>query len=266
MIFQFIVVALCLLPLRANAIAPLENRLATGQGVAAPSMDTLVNLSRGFTSENAAGVMYQDGFRVVAQYAKNGVSDTGFEAGYSGKTFGIAAGMFKPGCDDCKATNSGILGANVTKDIAIGARYSVVDKTPTMGLGLLFNTLGTHRVGINGEQTNPEGELNNTTSYGAGYAYVSKENTIALEVSKRKYENTATEEASGKIMIGSLSYQRRVGDLAASLSYERRMDDDAVEDNPDTFWMGAGFNSNAIHLGVYVAYHLEMLAVLSGFF
>ncbi len=34
----------------------------------------------------------------------------------------------------------------------------------------------------------------------------------------------------------------------------------------DTFWMGAGFNSNSIHLGVYVAYRLEMLAVLSAFF
>ncbi|HEX4923235.1 MAG TPA: hypothetical protein VFV50_04085, partial [Bdellovibrionales bacterium] len=78
----------------ASAVAPDEHRLATGQGIAAPSVSNLVNVSRGYTSENPAGVIYQQGFRASLQASKNGDSDLGLEAGYSNDSLGFAAGTF----------------------------------------------------------------------------------------------------------------------------------------------------------------------------
>jgi hypothetical protein len=205
--------------------------------------------------------MYQDGLRVSLQYSKNGVSDTGLEAGYSGQTLGIAVGTWRPGCSGCEAENAAVLGGALSKVVAVGFRYKIALRVPTYGAGLLIGTEGKHRLGLNVDLTDPEGSQNNITNYGAGYAYVSKDNTIAVEVSQQAYENPAT---TNEIKILSLSYQRRDGDLGASLSYEKRLNDPA--DNNDEFWMGVGFNSDNWHLGIYGEYHQEVMAILSGFY
>jgi len=127
---------------------------------------------------------------------------------------------------------------------------------------LIFNQAGENRIGLNASQMDPDGDDNKETSYGGGYAYVTKEHTFALEGSQRKYEDPSN--TTGDIIIASVSFQKRVGPLQASLSYEKRLEDD-VENN-DNFWIGVGFNSESWHLAVYSAYKHEMALVLSAFF
>jgi hypothetical protein len=259
----FYVILLSALPAtQAFGVAAEENRLSTGQGIAVPSMGNLVNLSRGYTSENAAGVMYQDGLRVSLQYAKNGVSDTGLELGYSGDTLGIAVGTWRRGCTNCEAENAVVVGAALGKSVALGLRYEAVTNLPTYGVGLIFGTDGTHRFGLNADVNDPTGSNNNTTNYGAGYGYVTKEHTIALELSKQDYEDPAATDPTVSLL--SVSFQKRVGVLSASMSYEKLLNDPS--DNNDDFWMGAGFNSTNWHLAIYADYHSEMMAVLSGYY
>ncbi|MGZ3721383.1 MAG: hypothetical protein ACXVA9_00550, partial [Bdellovibrionales bacterium] len=114
---------LLLIPLHCWATPAIENRLAVGQGIASPNVTSLVNFGRGFTVENPAGVMYQDGFRVSLQAARKVDTDIGYEGGYSGKDYGMAVGMMQPGCAGCKSTTAGILGANLGKNVALGLRY-----------------------------------------------------------------------------------------------------------------------------------------------
>lgn len=247
----------------AFAIASDENRLNTGQGIAVPGLDTLVNLGRGYTLQNPAGVMYQDGFRLTGQYAKNGVSDTGFEGGYSGKTVGLAAGIWQPGCDDCESITGVLAGAALSKNILLGLRYMMDNEVPTYGVGLLFNSSGEHRVGLNTEMVDPEGPQNNISNHAVGYGYVTKGHTIAVDYSIQKFENSAST-PDPEIKILSLSFQKRVNKLSASLSYEQRMDDPA--ENNDEFWMGVGFNQKNWQLSVYAEYRQEVMAVLSGYF
>jgi hypothetical protein len=255
------IILLVTFPLACWAVAPEENRLATGQGIAAPNVGTLVNLSRGFTVENPAGVMYQDGFRASAQMAKNLDTDTGVEGGYSGKEYGFAAGMFKPGCSGCKPTTAGILGMNFAKSAALGLRYQTSNNIPTYSAGVLFNPSGTHRFGVNVDYMLPPSPAYSTTSVGAGYAYVSKSWTIALEASKQQFQDpTAT---TGKIVTASLGVQKRVDSLMASLAYESRMND--TNKPTDLMWIGAGFDSTDWNLAFYVNYRQEMMAVLSGY-
>jgi len=246
----------------ARAEAPHEHRLNTGQGIGVPGLDSIVNLSKGYTFQNPAGVMYQHGLRGTLQYAKNGVSDTGVEAGYSSDTLGIAAGVWKPGCTNCESENGAIAGASLSKFVALGLRYRKVAQTPLYGVGFLFNTDGEHRLGLNAEMTDPEGSSNNTTAYAAGYGFVTKEHSIAIDISKLEYEDPNTPDPT--IQLLSVSFQKRSGPLSASLCYEKRLNDTA--DNNDDFWMGAGFNSTNWHLGIYAEYRQEVMAVLSGYY
>src|SRR5512135_2240588 len=85
------------IPLCAEAM-PQQYLVATGQGIAVPNVSSLINLGRGFLAvENPAGVMYQGGFRGSAEAIKDGTTNTGFEAGYSGRSYGIAAGNLSTG-------------------------------------------------------------------------------------------------------------------------------------------------------------------------
>ncbi|HEX4925560.1 MAG TPA: hypothetical protein VFV50_15810, partial [Bdellovibrionales bacterium] len=184
------------------------------------------------------------------------------EAGYSNDSLGFAAGTFDRGCDNCEAENAVVIGGAPSKALALGARYSQYQTTKWYGAGLIIGADGEHRLGLNADMEDPEGANNNTNNHGAGYAYVQKEHTIAIELSQQAYENTATPPNNIKIL--SVSYQRRAGPLAASLSYEKRLEDPA--ENNDEFWMGAGFNSTNWHLGVYAQYYDEIFAVLSAYF
>jgi hypothetical protein len=250
-------------PLTIWAAAAPENRLATGQGIAAPNVTMLVNLSRGFTDENPAGVMYQDGFTASALMAKNVDTDTAFEAGYSGKTFGGAVGMLAPGCTGCKATTAGILGMSFEKTASIGVRYQTQNNVATYGGGVIFNPEGTHRFGINADRYAPAAPAYSATSYGAGYAYVTKATTIALEISKKENADPAATTAN-KIMTASLGFQKRVDPLMVSIAYETRMSDTAKPN--DLMWMGAGFDSTNWNLQVFVNYRQEMMAVLGAYY
>ncbi len=235
-----------------------ENLIAIGQGVSSPNVTSLMNVSRGYTPENPAGVLYQGGFRGSLQYMKNGDSDIGAELGYSGKTWGLAVGLLQPGCDDCEDVTSAAFGFTMGKSLSLGFRY---EDESQYALGLMFNPTGKHRLGLIGEMNDPEGPDNNINNYGVGYSYVSKKNTFAVDYSMQELENP---NATNDIQILSPSYSRREGPVQVSLGYEIRQGD--TNDNNDRFWMGAGFGGKQWHLAVYAAYRREAMLTLSGFF
>jgi hypothetical protein len=242
----------------AAANAGEEYRLATGQGIVAPSLGSLYLYSRGYTGENPAGLMLENGIGVSLMNSKDTVSNTGYEALYANESWGLGFGSYLRGCVDCEADSTMGLGFGIGSNAAIGVRRTVYADVPTIGLGLMYGTKGPHQLGLVYDMVDPAGSNNNTSNIGFGYAYVTKDQTIALESSEQKFENTAT---VNDIKIVSLSYQKRQGSLSASMTYELRQNDPA--ENKDEFWMGVGFNSANWHLGVYAEYHQEMTLILS---
>ncbi len=235
-----------------------ENLIAIGQGVSSPNVTSLINLSRGYAPENPAGVMYQGGFRGSLQYIKNGDTDLGFEAGYSGKEWGMAAGLLQPGCDGCEDVAAGALGFSMGEKIWVGLRY---EDEQTYAAGFLFNPEGKHRLGLVGEMIDLEGPNNNRNNYGIGYSYVNKKNTFAVDYSLIEYENPNT---VNEITILSPSFSHREGPMQVSLGYEIRQGD--PNENNDRFWMGAGFGGRKWHFSAYAAYSREVMLTLSGFY
>lgn len=245
-----------------NVGMPTTNLVAVGQGIAAPNVTSLVNMGYGYLgAENPAGVMYQQELRLSVEYAKDGSSDTGFEAGDSNDNFGIAAGAHDPTCSGCYSTTAGILGASVDDMMDIGLRYSVSNKVPTYGAGLIFNPNGENRLGVDAEYVDPSGSTTQTLNYGAGYAYVDNDNTVSLESSFQQTQGTGG--STNKVDKVSLGYERREGSLEASMTYE---DDVNASPSADDFYMGAGFSGDTLHLSVYSNYDLNMMVVLSAFF
>jgi hypothetical protein len=243
----------------ALAKAPDEHRLATGLGIAAPNVASIVNITDGFTTENPAGVMYQDGFRASLEIARTGdVNDIGYEAGYAGTTFGLAAGNLAPACTGCFPTTGVMLGAEFSKAIFGGLSYQTTNSIPTYGVGFLFNASGTHRFGITYDFRNPPTPKSNTTSYAGGYAYVEKKQTFSLEIAS-KSDETNPGVSPG---ITSIGYQRRVDSLQVSLAYLMYTNGSSK----DAFWLGAGFNGQTLHLGIYSLYHQTTMFVASAFF
>lgn len=234
-----------------------ENRLAIGQGVASPNVTSLVNVSRGYTPENPAGVLYQGGFIGNIQYVRNGDADTGFELGYSSKSWGASAGLYSDGCDACESVVAGAIGFELAKSVWMGLRY---EDESLYGLGFMFNPEGHHRGGLVLEYDEIEGPENDIYNIGLGYAYVSNKNTFALEYSLQELENPS---ATNEIKVLSPSFSRREGKLQISIGYEMRQGDPS--DNTDSFWMGAGFSGKSWHLALYSAYKKEMMLTLSGF-
>jgi len=259
--FSFLAVVLNSRP--AHAVSPEEQRLLTGLGAAAPDVGILVNIIPGMTFENPAGVMYQAGPRVSVQVARSaGKNDTGFEGGYSGQSLGAAVGVYTPGCDGCKGRTAGILGGAIGKDFYLGGRYQTENSIATYGGGLLVNASGKHRVGAMFSYQNPPTPNSSVTAYTGGYAYVTKENTIAVELAGQKLEADPT---SSKYMLFSLGYQKRVESLQASINYVRTLNTTA-DPVPESFWAGIGFNGESWHLGAYTNFKQPFMLVLSGFF
>lgn len=251
------------LPLLAQANTASEYRLATGQGIAAPNVPLLTNMHRGYTAENPAGVMFQDGFSVSAGMAKNVDTDMEFQAGYGGKTFGGAVGMLTQGCSGCKAVTSADLGMAFQKTAAIGLRYQTTNNVPTYGAGAILNQGGNHRLGVVFEREMVQSPGYSISRYGGGYAYVTKATTFTLEASKQQSDDPNATTAN-KIMVVSGGFQKRVDPLLVSINYEMRSGDNSKPN--DLMWMGAGFDSTSWNLSFYVNFHQEMMAVLAAYF
>lgn len=262
-VFAFLA-ALLIFPARAHANTPEEQRLATGLGAAAPDVGSLVNIIPGMTFENPAGVMYQAGPRISLQVARNaGKNDTGFEGGYSGQSLGAAVGYYAPGCDGCKGRTALDAGTSFGgKDFYLGARYQTENSQTTYGAGALVNATGKHRLGLVLSYLKPDTPNSTVTAYTGGYAYVTKDNTIALELAGQKSE---ADEAASKLMYFSLGFQKRVESLQASINYVRTLGSSA-DPVPENFWAGIGFNGETWHLAAYTNFKQPFMLVLSGFF
>jgi hypothetical protein len=256
------ILLLLLVPTVAFAKTPEESRLATGLGIAAPDVSSIVNFTTGYTTENPAGVLFQEEYRASLQLVREGgINDVGVEAGAAGKTFGIALGLLQPGCNACLSTMGVMLGAAVTKDFNVGASYQTSNSIATYGGGILYNPTGTHRLGVVADYYNPPTPNTQITTYSGGYAYVTKSSTIAVELAGQK--NDADPIAS-KLNLLSLGFQKRVESLQLSVNYQRTLNSTAAV-TPEFFWLGGGFNGETWHLGVYSNMHKQFMAVLSAF-
>lgn len=249
----------------AFAKAPEENRLGLGFGVASPNVGSFMNIATSFTPQNPAGAMYIDGYAASVQIARNaGLNDTGFEGGLANDEFGAAIGFYGPGCDACVSHLAGSVAASIIKKkVHVGLRYAKVDTMPTYSTGALFNASDRHRFGLTVAYTSPIAPKTNTLAYTGGYAFVSKSQSIAVELSKRDDEAAAPE--SNAEIRASVGYQKRVESLQVSVNYMRTLNSTAPI-APEGFWIGGGFNGETWNLAVYTGYTTQFLAVFSGYF
>ncbi len=261
---RFALFAAVLIAASAHAVAPEEQRLSVGMGIAAPDVVNLVNISLGDTAQNPAGAMYQDGFVGNLQAARyTGKNDFGFEAGYSGKTVGAKIGNYAPACDGCKSTLGADVGFEISKDFFIGARYAKTDETPSYGAGLLINAASKHRGGVTISMTRPSTPKSDTLNYGVGYAYVTKETTFSLELTGRKAD--AGDDAYNKIMQAAVGFQKRVDVLQLGVTYQRALNSTA-DPVPENIWVAGGFNGESWHIGISGNMNRDFMATLAGFF
>ncbi|MBC7754045.1 MAG: hypothetical protein H7Z71_07390 [Moraxellaceae bacterium] len=257
------------------------NLIAIGQGISSPTLTSTVNFSTGYTHESPVGVVYQNSWRLSAEYDQdnnadsnnnNGKTGYGAELGYGTGAAGIAAGYYTRNCTGCEGRWAGSAAA-VVADIGVGLRYQKDSYTAAA----LFNPNGTHRVGLiaefssdddNDETNNNNGIGHSVKTYGLGYSYVGSQWTFTVDASQRNYENPT--KYSIRLLL-SPGLMVRADFLQLSLTDEitlnnRETSTSNVDDTHHELWFGVGVGDKAWHFAGYAKYVNDMALVGSLFF
>jgi len=239
------------------------NLIAVGQGISSPTSTSTINYSSGYTSESPLGTIYQNGFRLTAEYDKTDSTEAyGGEIGYGQGEWGIAAGQHKTDCSGCKATSAAALGLNIS-DIGVGIRFA----EDIYGVGFLFNPRGTHRLGIMVEANSTAGNGKDVTSYGVGYSYVETNYTLTLDASKRSFEDKSVDDdrmqLTPGIMLRADMFQISVND---KITLNKDKSNSAQNDKDSVLWLGLGIGGDKFHLAIYSDYVAELALAGSVFF
>lgn len=249
------------------------NLIAIGQGISSPTLTSTVNFSSGYTNESPVGVVYQNNWRVTAEYDTDNDSDSrgtgragyGAELGY-GKTgsAGLAAGYYTRDCDNCEGRFAGSAAA-VVANIGVGLRY----QEDLYTAALLFNPEGKHRFGLIAEVNGDNGAGNDLKSYGAGYSYVASQWTFTIDASKRDYENKATYAervlVTPGIMVRADFLQLSLNDKITLHNRDTNANSNDDETDHD-IWGGVGVGGDKWHLAGYANYVNDIALALSLFF
>lgn len=252
---------LCLSCSLALAKADEANLIAIGQGISSPTSTSTINYSNGFTSENPAGVLYQNNFRLSVQHDRNDDSDAptglGAEFGYGNGTVGAAVGHYKRDCTGCDGDTAGAVAVSVA-DIGFGIKA----RKDIYGVGLLFNTHGNHRVGLMAELDDTGGDGNKINSYGLGYSYVGQSFTITIDASQRDYENNTID---NDVTLVTPGIGVRVANTVQISVNDRILFEDGKKIDDD-LWFGVGVGGQSWHFVGYSDYVNDLALVLSVFF
>jgi hypothetical protein len=244
--------------------ADREQKLAVGQGIAAPIQMTAVNFANGFTYSNAAvaSLKAQPVLTLEGDSGEDsaGNNQTGIGGEFSVGTgnAGIALGYYDQNCDGCDGRVGGIAGLSFSS-FALGVGYREEDQ---YSLGLLINSKGAHRFGLVLDWQAGDVPDSDIQSYGVGYSYQGSGFVLALDASKRTTESTADNDDLIRITPGLEIHAQK---WALSVSY-----DGAINDDSDTFdddvWFGVGYRGSGFQLSFYHDYVNEWSVALSFLF
>lgn len=242
------------------------NLIAVGQGISSPTSTSMINFSSGYTSESPLGTIYQNGFRVTAQYDKdddaNKTEAFGAEVGYGQGEWGIAAGQRKRDCTNCDSTTAGAVGVSIGS-VGVGVRF----QEDIYALGVLINPNGNHRFGLMAESNDSGGSGSNITAYGLGYSYVEAQYTLTLDVSSRTFENDTIDDDRMQVTPGVM-FRADIFQLSINDKITLNSDDNnpAHDDEDHSLWFGVGLGGDRYHLAVYSDYVNEIAVAGTLFF
>jgi hypothetical protein len=236
-----------------------SNLIAVGQGISSPTSTSTLHFSSGYTYENPVGTIYQNGFRLTAQYDKGTNATTGAELGYGQGKWGAAAGYQKNDCDSCEATSAFAIGLNLS-DVGVGFRFT----DDIYAIGIIFNSQGQHRFGLMAQLDETGGTGSNITEYGLGYSYVNSQVTLSLDASTRSYENSSIKDDrvifTPGVMLRADMFQLSVNNRMVLNKSSSQTDKDS------TLWFGIGIGGDKWHLVYYSDYVNENAIAASLFF
>ncbi len=242
------------------------NLIAIGQGISSPTSTSTINFSSGYTPENPLGTIYQNGFRVTAQYDRaddaNETEAFGAEIGYGQGEWGVAAGHRKRDCQNCDGTSAGAVGVSIG-DIGVGVRF----QEDIYALGVLFNPNGNHRFGLMAESNESGASGSNVTAYGLGYSFVESQYTLTLDVSSRDFENSTIDDDRMQVTPGVMFradiFQLSIND---KITLNNDENNPAHDDEDHSLWFGVGLGGDSYHLAVYSDYFNEIAVAGTLFF
>lgn len=237
------------------------NLLGVGQGISSPTMTSTVNFSKGFTSENPVGVIYQEKIRLTAQgdTGDNRNDGLGGELGIGNGQFGAAIGYYNRDCEGCNDNIAGAIGISFGM-VGMGLRVG----EDITSAGVLINPKGKHRFGVMADLRDPDGENNKVTSLGAGYSYVEQQLTFSLDASKLDYQNNMINSDAIWVTPG---VSMRFNMVSISLSYDFYVNKEDGSTYDNDLWMGIGFGkADQWHVALYSDYTNEWSAAASFFF
>jgi hypothetical protein len=245
-----------------------NHMIPVGQGISSPTITSTVNYSNGFTQENPAGVAYQNSIRLSGHFdfgdhdddsSTDDIDGFGGEFGVGNGQYGFALGYYERDCDTCEEEVAGALGA-FFGGFGIGLRF----EEELYSAGIFLNPTGQHRLGAVVDLNDPDGEDNNITSYGVGYAFVHQGFTFSLDASKRDYETPTTNE--DMIMV-SPGLMVRIDKFALSVTHDSYIEEDEGAEVEDNTWWGFGYGSDQDwSIGFYHDYVNEWTVVGSLYF
>ena len=211
------------------------NRLAHGQGISAPSINSITLFSNGFTLVNPVGASYEAGYRSGISIDGADSTSFGIDAGLGDGQYGMALGAYSNSCDEGEACDAFIRGAVSAIWGGFGLGFGVQEDRYTIGMMLNPNAL--HRFGFVVEVAEPNGPNNNRLSFGLGYSYVISQFSFSLDLSKRNMENSAVSDTALMLTPGVAV---RIENFSVSLSYDQFLNDDNRSFSNEV-WVGIGF-------------------------
>ncbi|MBY0386283.1 hypothetical protein K2X05_14090 [bacterium] len=242
--------------------AEREQRLAVGQGIAAPLAQTSVNFSNGFTYSNSAvaGKMKSAQLTLEGDFGEDGSgndqSGLGGELSLGNGQAGIGLGYYKNNCDGCDGRVGGIAGLQFST-MAIGVGFREDDQ---YSAGLLLNPNGSHRFGVTVDML--RSDLADVLSYGAGYAFHGQGFVFALDASKQETEVAGDNTDMIRITPGLEVHADKWG---LSVSYDTAVNDSATPYD-DNVWFGIGYRGQNFEIMGYHDYVNEWSLAVSFLF
>ena len=257
-----IIIYFCVQMITFFAFAEREQRLAVGQGIAAPLVQTSVNFSNGFTYSNSAVAAKMKSVQLTLEgdfgddSSGNDQSGLGGELSLGNGQAGIALGYYTNNCDGCDGRAGGIAGVQLSS-IAVGVGFREEDN---FSAGVLLNSKGAHRFGFTADVL--QEDMADVFSYGAGYAYYGQGFVFTVDASKQETEVEGDNTDMIRITPGLEVHADKWG---LSISY-----DTAINDNSTPFdnnvWFGVGYKGQNFEIMGYHDYVNEWSVAVSFLF
>lgn len=244
------------------AFAEKDQRLAVGQGIAAPLAQTAVNFSNGFTFSNSAvaAKMKSPQLTLEGDFGEdssgNDQSGLGAEFSLGNGQAGIGLGYYQNDCDGCDGRFGAIAGFQFSS-VAIGIGFREEDQ---FSAGLLFNPKGSHRIGVTADMFNSD--VSDVFSYGVGYAFHGQGFVFAIDASKQE---TEVEGDNTDIIRVTPGLEVHADKWGLSVSYDTAVNDDSAPYD-DNVWFGVGYRGQNFEIMGYHDYVNEWSLAVSFIF